>query len=261
MLKPILGIDKRSRYKDEVLLRALDISKQHYGPFTLEYINVDMTTNRALISISTDKLINLFIAPASKKWEKGTIPIKVPIRLGLLSYRLLLINKNNLDKFNKVESLTDLKKLTAGLQSGWTTTDIFNEHNIKSIIGHSFEGLFLMLDKNRFDYFPRAIYEAYDELENRKHTLTDIVVEPTIALYIPMPTYVYVSSSEPQIAKRLEFGLQKMATNGELKAILNMYYKEDIARANLQQRKIIEIKNPYIDDQDIFKYSELLIKP
>ena len=109
-----------------------------------------------------------------------------------------------------------------------------------------------MLNNDRFDYFPRAIYEVYDELENRQNILKDIVVEPTLALYIPTASYVYVSHEKPRIAQRLKYGLQQMVKNGELKVLFNKYYKEDIIRADLQNRKIIKIKNSYFNKQDIF---------
>ena len=251
MHKPILGEDKRSLYKDEVIQRALAISESNFGPFTLEFINIDMTTMRALHSLKVDKMINVFIAAASTEWDRVATPIRIPIRFGQLSYRLLLINKSNLEKFALVNSFDDFKNLIAGLQQGWTINNILHKSNIETVIGNNFEGLFLMLNKNRFDYFPRAIYEAYNELDDRINTLENIVVEPTLALYIPMVSYIYVSTDELTIIKRLEYGLQTMLENGELKNLFNKYYKEDVERANLKDRKIIIINNPYFDEQGL----------
>lgn len=249
MHKPILREDKRSLHKDEVIQRALEISESNFGPFTLEFINVDMTTIRALHSLKVDKMINVFIAAASTEWNRVATPIRIPIRFGQLSYRLLLINKSNLEKFALVNSFDDLKNLTAGVQQGWTINSLLHKSNIETVIGSNFEGLFLMLNKNRFDYFPRAIYEAYNELDDRISTLENIMVEPTLALYIPMVSYIYVLTDELTIIKRFEYGLQMMLENGELKDLFNKYYKEDIDRANLKDRKIIIINNPYFDEQ------------
>lgn len=247
-----LSEDKRRMHKDEVLRRALEISKKSYGTFTLEFVNIELPTTRALRSLETGQLINVFIAAASNKWDNIAIPIKIPVRLGQLSYRLLLVNQSHLDKFKAINSLADLKKLIAGSQKGWTLNEVLNAADIDVVTGSNFEGLFLMLNNDRFDYFPRAIYEVYDELENRQNILKDIVVEPTLALYIPTASYVYVSHEKPRIAQRLKYGLQQMVKNGELKALFNKYYKEDIIRADLQNRKIIKIKNSYFNKQDIF---------
>jgi len=146
-----------------------------------------------------------------------------------------------------------LKKFRVGLQSDWITTKIFKELGMNVITAHNFEGLFLMLDKQRSDYIPRAIYEIYDEFNNRKTKLNNVVIEPTLALYLPMVSYVYVSASAPNIAKRVNSGLQKLARTGELKNIFNKYYEEDVRKANLKNRRIIEIINPYFNDQDLLK--------
>lgn len=259
MLQPVLAEDKRARHKEEVILRALEISEQKFGSFQFESVNTDMTPSRSISSLKTGELINVFIAPANKTWESATIPIRVPIRFGLLSYRLLLIDKKNLHKFEKVKSLSDLKALWAGLQKDWVTADIFKASNINAVLGSNFEGIFLMLKKNRFDYIPRAIYEIYDELQNRERTLEDIIIEPKLALYIPTATFVYVSSATPRIAKRLEYGLKALASNGELKRIFNKYYEEDIAFANLAGRRVIQIRNPYYEG--IAPDTDLWIKP
>ncbi len=251
ILKPILGFDKRAQHKDEVIIRSLEITEAEFGPFTFEAVNVDMTPSRALASIKTGNLINTFIAPASDVWDKSAIPIKVPIRQGLLSYRLLLINKQDLTKYKGVQTLDELNQLTAGLQHGWITTKIFKELEMNMITGHNFEGLFLMLNKHRFNYLPRAIYEIYDEFESRKEQLNNVIIEPTLALYLPMVTYVYVSPTEPLIAKRINAGLRKLVATGELTEILNKYYEKDIQKANLSNRHIIKINNPYFDDKAV----------
>jgi len=265
MHSPTVGEDKRTMHKNEVLIRALEISKQIYGSYTIDFLNVKLSTARALRVIKKGEMINVFIAAANDHWDKFATPIKIPIRFGQLSYRLLLVNKSNLDAFKAIESLSDLKQLTAGLQRGWALNDIFNEVNIEVLTSSDFEGLFQMLNNGRFDYFPRAVYEAYNELENRSDVLNNIVVEPTLALYIPSKSYVYVSNNVPRIAQRLEYGLKIMKKNGELKAIYNQYYKEDIIRANLSNRKIITIENPYFSNQkesiDVNISSNLLLRP
>jgi len=211
----------------------------------------------ALLSMKTGNIINIFIAPASEIWEENAIPIKVPIRQGLLSYLLLLVNKKDLHKFKQVKTFDDLKKFRVGLQTDWITTKIFKELGMNVVTAHNFESLFLMLNKQRSDYIPRAIYEIYDEFTNRKTKLNNVVIEPTLALYLPMVSYVYVSTNEPNIAKRVKSGLHKLAATGELKKIFNKYYEEDIKKANIQNRRLIKIKNPYFNDKSILSDKDL----
>ncbi|MCF2950405.1 hypothetical protein L0668_20010 [Paraglaciecola aquimarina] len=241
--KPLLNADKRANHKDEVIRRALEVTIPEYGSFSITTVHVDMNPSRALEETISGENINLFISPNSDVWDKGTISIKVPIRQGLLSYRLLLIKKSNLKKFENVNSIEDLKSLKAGLHADWVTTKVFKEQGFGVSVGHNFEGLFQMLQKERFDYFPRAVYEIYDELETRQAMLKDITIEPTIALFLPMETYVHASPNAPRIAKRMGDGLTRLLDSGELKMIFEKYYEKDIARANLSHRKIIKIEN------------------
>ncbi|MEP1386053.1 MAG: hypothetical protein ABJK64_19900 [Paraglaciecola sp.] len=239
LLKPLLGMDKRERHKDEVIFRALEITIPEFGSYLYHAVDVNMTPGRALYSISDGELINTYIAASSKTWDERAIAIKIPIRRGLMSYRLLLIHKADLDKFANIKTLEDLNILTAGLQRDWVITEMFEQANMNMTTSHTFEGVFSMLEKRRFDYTPRAIYEAYDELNTRRNKLPNLMVEPNLALYIPLVTHVYVSKSAPRIAQRIEAGLRKMEKNKELDKLLNKYYEEDIKRADLANRRVI----------------------
>ncbi|MDO6444477.1 hypothetical protein Q4493_01690 [Colwellia sp. 1_MG-2023] len=252
-LKPTKGHEKRTLHKDEVILRALQLTEPEFGDYKIDTFTVDMTPSRAQQYIKEGKVLNTFINPSNKEWDKHAIAIKIPIRLGLISYRLLLVNKANLPAFKEVKTLEQLSQLTAGLQSSWVTTKVFNELEMSLVKSHTFEGLFLMLNKQRFDYLPRAIYEAYDELNIRKERIKNVVIEPNLALYLPMVTYIYVSKTEPRLARRLKLGLEKLLASGELKTILDKYYEEDIKRANLKNRTIIEIPNPNFTDQTVLE--------
>jgi hypothetical protein len=242
--------DNKAEHHIEVVRRALEVTESEYGPFELQVVNLTMSAGRLLKASIKGKIFNTTVMPASEIWDKSSIPIKVPVRLGLLSYRVLIVNKNDLPKFAKVNTLQDLNHFTSGVITDWVTTEVFEYNKINMVKTGHFEGMFLMLNKHRFDYIPRGIYEVYDELLERQSVLTDIVVEPTLALHIPTSTYVYVSPSETRLAERLRAGLQTLLTEGELKTILYKYYANDIERAKLSERKIIEIENPFHDENE-----------
>jgi hypothetical protein len=248
----------KAAHNTEVIRRALEITEPEFGDFRLDKINTTMSSARMLQSLIEGSLINTVIVPESDLWDKHTISVKVPVRLGLLSYRLLLVNKSDLSKFEKINTLDELKAIPVGLHKGWVTTKLFNLNAFNVIETGHFEGLFLMLNRYRFDYIPRGVYEVYDELASRQDVLKDIVVEPTIALFIPTMSYVNVSPTDPKIAKRLASGLLQLQNNGELKKILHKYYGNDIKRANLKNRKVFEINHPNFSPHDKLNYEILL---
>ncbi|TYK66336.1 hypothetical protein [Colwellia echini] len=242
--------ENKAAHSVEVIRRALEITEPEFGDFKLEILKITMSGSRMSQRLLEGKTVNTVFLPANKEWDEKALVIRVPVRLGLLNYRLLLINKTDIEKFSQVNTLDDLNLLQAGLTTDWQTTKIYKLQNLSYVDTGHFEGIFLMLNKHRFDYLPRGIYEVYDELEARKDQLTDIVVEPTLALNIPMYTYIYVSPKTPEIAKRLESGLRKILANGDLKKLLYKYYAADIERANLKSRKIIKIENPYYSQEE-----------
>lgn len=237
--------DKKSEHKEEVLKRALEITEREFGPFKIEKYHQENDFGRKLKALYERGLVNTTMMPANELWDDYCIPIKVPVRLGLLSYRVLLINEDDLPTFAKINRLEELSLLTAGVISGWATTKAFKYNNMKLVGTSHFDGLFYMLPKKRFDYIPRGVNEVYDELHTRQGTLEGVVIEPSIALYIPTSTNFYIAKSEPKLAKRLEKGLKIMIESGELKDILYKYFAKDIQRANLDNRKLFKVENPY----------------
>lgn len=250
--KNLLMDDKRAKYKAEIILKSLQVTEAEFGPFKLIIADKIMTPKRGAISLKNGNIINTYVGPQSKTWDDAGILIPVPVRQGLLSYRLLLIHKSKLSAFSKVKNLSDLSKLKAGLQKDWVVTKVFKENGLGVKTTTNFESLFKMLKSNRLDYMPRGVYEVYDELNMRQSELTDIVVEPTLALHLPMPTYVYVSPNEPRLAERLEKGLLKLIETGIITKILLKYYDEDIKKADIPNRRLISINNPFTPGEDKF---------
>ena len=103
-------LDKRSLHKTEVLKRSLELTIPEYGPYEIKVRINSMNRNRALAEMVKGEYINVYVAAATTEWDKKTIAIKIPIRRGILNYRLLLIHEEDLDKFSKVQTLEDLKK-------------------------------------------------------------------------------------------------------------------------------------------------------
>lgn len=250
--------EHKAAHNSDVIRRALEITEPEYGAFKLQLIEINMNGDRMIHSSLSGELINTVIVPPSNEWDRQHIAIRIPIRLGLLSYRLLLVNKADLAKFEKIQTLQELKDLRVGLTNYWETTKILKNEAFNILETAHFDGLFLMLDKQRFDYLPRGIYEIFSELNARQNVLSNVVVEPTIALHIPMLSYVYVSPSEQRLAKRIKAGLQKLMFNGELKTLLYKHYGEDLVRANLKDRKVFEIKNSYYNQYDSIYNNYLL---
>jgi len=87
-----------------------------------------------------------------------------------------------------------------------------------------------------------------------------LIVEPNLVLYLPAPTYIMVSPHEKRLAKRIKTGLEKMVSDGSLKAFFYRFYADDIKKTNINSRKIIIIPNPSQPKTIPFERRELWFK-
>ncbi len=240
--------DQRTKYTYEVLDTALKLSESRYGPYKIEIVGRGKPNLRALKLLQDGEVINVALAITRPKWEQTTIAIRVPVRMGLLSYRLLAVDKSNTDIFEQVETVADLKKLRVGLRLSWATSDLMKLLGYNVINAYTYDSIFSMLHEGRFDYIPRGVHEIYDEIAVRQKELPNLVVEPNLLMYIPSPYYVFVSKKTPRIAERLRFGLEKMVELGVFREMIERHYGDFIRRANLRNRKIIRLSNPLLPE-------------
>lgn len=239
--------DPRGAYKLAVIETALQKTESTHGPYAIEDVHFasKFSTYRAREMVIEGKDINTYVALTNSDWESQTLPIRIPIRRGIINYRLLMIHQDNMAKFRQIDNLTDLKNVVVGLQLGWTTTEIFKAEGFDMELSSKYSGLFPMLDGKRFDYVPRGINEIFNEQARHRSEL-DIVVEPTLALYVPSPTYIFISPKEPELAARMEKGLEIMVADGTLKKMFYERFSEGLNKAGLAKRKLIRIPNPLL---------------
>lgn len=235
--------DIRSLFKIETIETALKLTEAEYGVYKLEVDDALTTNARAIQELQTGEKINTFVALTNQTWEENTIAVKVPIRRGILNYRLLMVHKDSLDKFKDVQNINDLKELNVGLLRDWETTSVMRKNKFRVALSHSYNGLFSVLANKRIDYIPRGVNEIYDEIaQNPDKDI--LMVEPNLALYIPAVTYIFVSPKNERLAERLTKGLEKMVASAQLTELFDKYYAKKIEQANLADRRIIYLKNP-----------------
>ena len=108
-----------------------------------------------------------------------------------------------------------------------------------------------MLEGGRFDAFPRGATEAWAEVEANKDL--SLAVEEHLIIRYPLPTYFFVNKNRIELAQDIEHGLMSALQDGEFD---RFFYSSDrvqrfLRRANLQQRKIIDLNNPFLTPEAI----------
>lgn len=96
------------------------------------------------------------------------------------------------------------------------------------------EMLFNMLAAKRFDYFPRGLYEVWEE--QIVHADKGLVIETSLLLHYSSPVYFFVNKKDVQVANRIERGLKIAKADGSFDRLLHGVYGA--------QNGFDEIKNP-----------------
>lgn len=242
---PIRHADTKA-YQMALIGEALSQSQEKYGPYNFITHLADLSSKRSFIELNKpeQEYINMRVGITSREREENAIPIRLPIRKGLLSYKLLIINKKNINMFDEVKSLETLKTYRFGVVYDWVTAGIMHANNFDVIDVPSYHGLFRMLNAERFDYTVLGVNEAFPILASLKDENLNLMVAPNIALYINTPSYIFVSKSNPRLAERITWGLEKMIKNGRFDEVFEQYHQGYIDKVDLQNRTIISIPNP-----------------
>lgn len=241
--------DARYTYPKIILERALQRTVEKYGPYEIRVFPEAVSRKRALKELVTGG-ISVFPVVTQKEWEDTAIPVFIPLIKGLLGYKLFLIREENQKDFDQVRTVEDLKKYRLGQGQQWSSTAALKRLGFTASGGTSYENLFNMLDKNRFDYFPRGVNEIFPEFSARKEQFPQMRIEKTIALYLPSPAYFFVSPTNPRLAARIEEGLLAMIDDGEFERHFNLFYQPILKQADLNSRRILHLENLNLSDKN-----------
>ncbi|MEP3047179.1 MAG: hypothetical protein ABJL55_17890 [Roseibium sp.] len=220
----------------------MERTKGHYGSYEIRNYDGDMPRNRALQELVKGTLTVVGV-PTKLEWEEKAIPIRIPISKGLLSYKLMLIRKDDQDVFKQIKTNKELKKLVYGGGAQWSSTQAMKKLGFKVAGGTDYEDLFEMLNVGRFDFFPRGVNEVFPEYADRKDRYPELMIEQHLALYLPQPNYFFVSPLKPMLAERLQKGMRSIIDDGTFDRMFFDFYGEFISGANLDHRRILLLEN------------------
>ncbi|OEZ63574.1 ABC transporter substrate-binding protein [Duganella sp. HH105] len=259
-----IQMDSRYQYDWYVLRTALNKTTPQYGPCTMRPSTIPMGPARVTQELATPAgRINIFVRATSLALEKQFLPIRIPVDKGLLGYRIFLVRSDDLERFSRVRDLQDLRPLRVGQGKDWADVAVLRAAGITVIEGANYEGLFGMLTAGRFDYFSRAVDEALRELDEHRASHPQLALEPGILLHYPLPRYFFVrrDAEGTQLAQRILAGLEMMIRDGTLDQLFRRYKGKTIERANLLQRRLIQLRNPELSPETPLSRSELWYDP
>lgn len=233
--RQLASVDQR--YQLQLLREALQASGE---PFVLQPSGQDMVQSRVLKEIAAGQ-IDVYWSMTSAAREQQLLPVRIPLDKGLNGWRLLLIRQGEQARFQHIQVLSQLKKLTFIQGHDWPDTAILQHNGLPVLTSAHPPQLFDMLQKQRGDAFPRAVFEAYGDLLPQRE---QFVVESQLVLVYPSAVYFFVNRSNQRLANAIERGLRQLIASGRFELLFQQRYGAAIARAGLSQRRQIRLDNP-----------------
>jgi len=240
-----LNADPHADYVLEILRHAVKASGQ---PYQLQASEVAMQQARAIYELtSPNGVVDILWTMSTDEREAQLIPIRIPIDKGLLGWRLALVRASDAEIFREVRTLKDLSAFSAGQEMDWPDVAILRNNGLPVKTSASYDPLFTMLKAGRFDYFPRAVFEIQNELDQRP--FFNLVIDKHIVLYYPSALYFFVSPREPKMAQDIQRGLEELIKNGTFEKIFQRANQDAIKNANLKSRTVITLRNPFLSPE------------
>jgi hypothetical protein len=166
------GGDSNS-YSFEMLRHAL--SYQSDVKYDISTFSSYIPKQRYYAILSNDEGIDVVYGGATEARERLNQAIRIPLLKGLNGWRVPLVKKSNANLIAEQKSLEEFKQLLAGQFHLWSDVAILESNNVRVHKATNSTGIFQMLDKGRFDYFPRSVLEIWYEIEQYKNL--DIMIE------------------------------------------------------------------------------------
>lgn len=201
--------------------------------------------------VFSEKKHHLFVTVAGNQKFKAheIIMISKPIAKNLLGYRIPIIKKSNATIFGKIKETQQLQNQLHGIPVSWSDATIFRHNDFKVAEEGDFETIFERLDAGKFDYVTFGANEVISVFESRAAKFKSLQIDSNLLFFYPFPLVFYVNPTMPDLAKRIDVGMQNIIDSGELNTIFNRYYANIVQILNLDKRTLIILENPLIPEE------------
>lgn len=235
--------DERYAYEVELLNIIMEKTKDKYGDYTLVPYHEKVSSGRRLLLLEKGD-VDISISSVNKDRLARSMPVRVPLLQGLLGYRVFFIHEDNVDLMANVSTLDELKELTAGFGAKWGDFAMLKSNGLKVEGVDEHELIFNMLDKKRFEYFPRGINEIWAEFESHESEEHNIVIDQNLAFIYALQRFFFVQQGNTDLHDRLKEGLLIAKEDGSFEETFLKHYTDILEKANLENRKIFYLDNP-----------------
>lgn len=194
-----------------LVINILEEAVERYGEgASVEWVPAwNMNQSRSLHTLescTTD--YDVVFTGYHKDREEKFLQVNVPLTLGLLGVRGMVVNAEKADELRP--KAAQLQEWAIGSGTGWPDTEIM-EKNGYQITDNLYNNLWTMLEKNRIDAFQRGVQESQMEIQQRGE---NFVLLDNVNMIYPLDFMAYVSPCKPDLHAKLENILQQAFDDG-----------------------------------------------
>lgn len=235
---------KRDAYFVNLLAMALERSGEEYE--LIDVVFSEYSEKRSVLLIQSDHYDVHWINTTADR-EQELLPIRIPLYKGVIGWRALLIKPEMQATFDQVDSVQDLKRFVFAQGHDWADVEILVENGFAVERSSNWGGLFKMVNLDRAQAFPRSIVEIV--AEQKEEVAKDLAIERNLILRYPAAYYFFVAKDNLRLKNAIERGLQNSLQDGSFDRLFFETFGEQISLLNLQQRKILSIDHPNLQNQ------------
>lgn len=239
---------------------ALTITAPEYGEVELAFATA-MVQGRAEQSLLAGDALHLAVFAPSPERESALLPVYFPLNGGLLGYRVCLIAEGQQSKFDAIATAEDWRKaeLIFGQGAHWPDVAILRSNNLQVVTNPKYELLFDMARSHRFDCFARSIEEV--EYDKASVNAQGLMIEQQVLFYYPQASFFFVSPRYPQLAERLQKGLEQAAKNRVIQQHFETYFGTIVQQIRCQNRRLIRLDNPLLSPKVVLALQQFAYAP
>ncbi|RJG47460.1 hypothetical protein [Motilimonas pumila] len=235
-------------YLFQALKLGLEKSVPEFGPFQVEFMPVSLGQAQVLQLLDIEGVLDVVASAPTTERETQFRPARVPLFMGLLGYRMMIIRPEDEAKFKAITRPKQLKALRACQGSSWPDADIMEADGYQVVRIDEFRDMYEYMRTGRCDYFPRAITEGYGELASHNREFPDdpLLAFDDILIHYTVPLYFFTSHRQFELSERIELGLTRAVKDGSLLALMQRHPVSKVVfpLSQWQNATIFEVDNP-----------------
>ncbi|OGO75220.1 MAG: hypothetical protein A2203_15505 [Chromatiales bacterium RIFOXYA1_FULL_46_5] len=244
---PQSRLEASTSYYLDLLRLLLEKTAADYGPAHLVFEPVPASGSLWKLMLNNSRIDVHWLTPTTEI-EQHLRLVPGSILYGGLGLRGLIIKNSQLQEFQQVKTVADLRRFTACQGERWPDVQVLHYAGLKVHTVQNFDSMLEMLHKGRCDYFPRSVIEGDAELRQQPPHYQDFSFFTSVLLYYPMPVHFYVNPQDQVLAARLEQGLKTMHDSGELLSFMQHHpvTRHVFGAARYSQSIIFKLHNPVL---------------